>query len=735
MNKFFILSFLISISIHINAADDIISLNRLSAPIVFDGKVDDAAWQSIEPLDVVMNVPDFKGEMTETTEIRIAYDDEFVYLSGINLDAEADKIMANTKKRDALSPSTDWFGIIIDSFNDKENACAFFTTPTGLRMDAQVVNDGLGRSPINISWNNFWDVRTTQDDKGWYVEMRIPFSSIPFNPTDDNITMGMTAWRYIARKGEVHVYPDVSPDFGEWSTWRPSLTQEFGLKDIHPKKPFYIIPYALTGLEHKNELNSAETSYLSESNFKKEIGLDIKYGINNNWNVDLSLNTDFAQVEVDDQQVNLTRFSLFFPEKRLFFQERSGVFNFNLDRTNQLFYSRRIGIDEDGDQQRILGGARIVGRAGGWDLGLINMQTHDNDVQNGENFTVLRAKSQIFNPTSDAGFLLTNRVGLDGSYNTAYGLDASINLFEQNFLYFRWAQTFDNDVEGENELFSLDPSFMKIWLSRRANRGFSYGISYSFAGKNFNPELGFQQRTNYQRFGNRTQYTFAPKNSKVFRHGFTSGGVAHWNKDSGKLESLFWRLGWSVFWNNNMNLSVAYRPRVENLVESFDLSDDVIIPVGDYSFNSVEVQFTSPSTIPFFVVSTFEKGDFYDGNINKMSLAPNWAINSSLELSATYEYNKANFDNRGQEFEVHLIGLRTLYMFSTKVSLAAFLQHNSLDKNYGGNIRFRYNPSEGNDLFIVYNDDLNIKRDRFDPILPVSNQRQILVKYSYTFRL
>ena len=715
------------------SADDLFTLNRLSSPINFDGKVDEEVWQSIEPLPLIMGYPDFKGTMTEETEIRIAYDENYVYVSGVNYDSNASKIMANTKKRDAMIPSTSYFGIIIDSFNDKENACAFFTTPTGIRMDAQVINDGLGRNPVNVSWNNFWDVKTSQDEKGWYAEMRIPFTSLPFSPQGDQVTMGMTVWRYIARKGEMHIFPEVSPDYGDWSTWRPSLTQEVEMTGVKTSKPLYITPYVLGGLVQKNDLSEAGNGYVLDNNFRQELGLDIKYGINNNWNLDLSINTDFAQVEVDDQQVNLSRFSLFFPEKRLFFQERSGVFNFNMDRTNQLFYSRRIGLDSDGNQQRILGGARVVGRSGLWDFGVINMQTHDNDVQDGENFTVLRAKSQIFNPTSDAGILITNRVGIDGSYNTAYGLDASINFSGQDFLNIRWAQTFDGDVEN-NTPFSLDPSFLKIWLTRNVNRGFSYGLSGSFAGKNFNPGLGFQQRENYLRFGNRTQYTFAPENSKIFRHGFDSGGVAHWNKETKEIESLSWRMGWNIFWNNNMSLRASYRPRIENLPESFDLSDEVTIPAGRHDFGSTQIEFTSPGTNSFFTSIGFETGTLYDGDYSKIEIAPNWAVNSSLELTATYEYNNADYEQRNQYFRAHLLGIKALYMFSTSTSVAAFVQYNSLDATYGGNFRFRYNPSEGNDLYIVYNDDLNIRRDRFEPELPFSNQRQILVKYSYTFR-
>ncbi|MEE9373867.1 MAG: DUF5916 domain-containing protein [Saprospiraceae bacterium] len=713
--------------------EDPLTLTKLSSPITFDGIVDEEVWETIDPVPLIMAYPNFNGEMTEKTEIRIAYDENYVYLSGKNYDSAHDKIMANTKKRDALSSSTCYFGIIIDSFNDKENACAFFTTPTGLRLDAQVINDGLGRNPINVSWNNYWDVKTSKDEKGWYVEMRIPFTSLPFRPSGDQVKMGMTVWRYIARKGEMQIFPKVSPDYGDWSTWRPSLTQEVSMNGIKTSKPLYITPYVLVGLDQKQSLSDSENGYIQKRNIKKEIGIDIKYGINNNWNIDVSINTDFAQVEVDDQQVNLSRFSLFFPEKRLFFQERSGVFNFGMDRSNQLFYSRRIGLDSDGNQQRILGGARLVGKSGAWDFGLINMHTHDNDVQNGENFTVLRAKTKIFNPTSDAGILITNRIGLDGAYNTSYGLDASINLVGQDFLNIRWAQSFDGNLENNNP-FSLDPSFLKILLSRNTNRGFSYGLSASFAGKDFNPGLGFQQRENYFRLGNRTQYSFAPKDSKIFRHGFSSGGVIHWNKDSKEVESLFWRMGWNINWNNNMKVEISYRPRIENLQESFNLSDDVTIAAGRYDFGTTKIQFTSPGTNKLFTSVELEFGKLYDGNFTKIETSPSWSVNSSFELTASYEYNKAHFVSRDEIFKAHLFGLKALYMFSTKLSIATFIQYNSLDETFGGNFRFRYNPSEGNDLYIVYNDNLNINRSRFEPALPLSNQRQVIVKYSYSFK-
>ena len=211
--------------------------------------------------------------------------------------------------------------------------------------------------------------------------------------------MGITLQRKVARKTERLVYPPV-PSIANWAFLKPSLAQKIVLEGIHPQKPLYITPYGLSGLGQTFDLNEAGTSYPLENDAKGELGVDLKYGLTNNLTLDLSLNTDFAQVEADDQQVNLTRFSLFFPEKRQFFQERAGVFDFRTGGLSRLFHSRRIGLNDDGEPVRLLGGARLVGRAGRWDVGLLDMQTADSEALPSENFGVLRVRRQVFNAYS-----------------------------------------------------------------------------------------------------------------------------------------------------------------------------------------------------------------------------------------------------------------------------------------------------------------------------------------------
>ncbi len=731
MNKlWFIIFFWASVG---HATDDVITAYKLEQPINFDGWVEDDEWGHIPMLTFEMQLPDEGGRPTQLTEARVAYDDDYVYLSGRLYDDDAANMMANTKKRDAVSGSTQFFGLILDSYNDNENALAFFTTPTGIRWDGAVANDAVGRNPMNISWNTFWDVKVQRSDEGWFTEIRVPFSSLGFEDQGGDVTMGMISFRYIPRTNELDMYPLMPPDFGEFSAWRPSLAQDFLFKGIKRKKPFYITPYVLGGFSSINSLTEDESTYVNENSFLRQVGGDVKLGLSRGWTLDLSVNTDFAQVEADDQQVNLTRFSLFFPEKRLFFQERAGIYNFSFGSRDQLFYSRRIGIN-DGEQQSIIGGARVTGRSGLWDIGLISMQTADQGELKGENLSVIRMKREVFNDRSDAGFLITHRTDFDGSYNFNYGLDAVIEVFDEHMVTMRYAQTFDSDIK--NGLFDIDASKMWLSFSTQRQRGFSHGTSISRAGKNFLPELGFQQRDNYTRFGNRTAYNwFLKGDSKMFSHGFQSGGTIHWGNDTDKIESLRWRIGYEVNMKNGWQLEARFRPQIENLVEDFSLSDNVTIPAGDYNFMSYEVEVTSPMTTSFSWSAEASHGAFYDGVRTSLSLAPVFNLSSSVELSAAYEYNRASFDNRQEELDFHLLRLKSLFMFDTKLSLAALVQYNNQSKTFLGNVRLRYNPSEGNDLFIVYNDDLNSDRFRESPTLPTTNQRSLQLKYSYTFRL
>ena len=432
---------------------------KITGQIVLDGLSNEPAWEGIESLPMVMHAPTFGIPPTEKTEVLIGYDDDYLYMAGRLYVSDPSFVQSTSKKRDFMGGNCDWFGLILDTFNDNENAVGFFTTPAGLRFDFTVFNDAQGEFPVNISWNTFWDVKTAVTDEGWFVEMRVPFTSLRFQEIDGEIVMGLIVWRWIPKKNEQLIYPAIPPDWGMWSAWKPSLAHEIVLRDIPRRNPLYIAPYVLGGHGRSNELNDEETAYVRQDEAEFELGLDLKYGLTRNLTLDVTVNTDFAQVEADDQMVNLTRFSLFFPEKRLFFQERSSNFEFNLGGPQQLFYSRRIGLHDD-KPVRIYGGLRVVGRLGAWDVGLLNMQTAKTEESCPENFGVLRVRRQVINPNTYIGGIVTSRLGDDGSYNVVYGLDGIFKLFGVDYLKAHWAQSFQHSLE--NDPLSFTPTRWSI---------------------------------------------------------------------------------------------------------------------------------------------------------------------------------------------------------------------------------------------------------------------------------
>ncbi len=727
----FFFSCFLTFSLH---GGDGIAVDKISSSFVFDGKIGEEEWGDIAPVELTVQTPVHRGKPSQHSVIKLGYDENYIYLSGALYDNEAHKILANTKLRDGGDESTEWFGLVIDSYNDKQNALSFFTTPTGSRFDAAILNDANGRNPMNLSWNNFWDVKTEVTDEGWFAEMRIPFSSLQYQIIDGEVTMGITIWRYIARNNELQICPDISPDLGEMAGFRPSQAKEYVFKNVRQKKPFYITPYVLGGYSNVNELNTNGTEYIGSDELIRNVGLDVKYGITNNYTLDLSVNTDFAQVEADDQQINLTRFSLFFPEKRLFFQERSGIFDFGFGSRNNLFYSRRIGIDDSGNTIPILGGARLTGRSGGLDVGLISMQTRGTDDLLSNNYSVLRLKKQVINENSQVGFLLTNNVDTDGGFNTVYGFDSSIRLFRDDFLTVKFAQSVTSGIE--TDMLSADPSLFWISMSTRQQSGFIYAASLSRLGEDFDSGIGFIERTNYTRVGKRFGYNWFPdESSKIFRHGPTLRGASWWDNETNTYNSAFYGLGYNMQFKNGVFIEIGSRIQYDDILESFELADVAEVPVGKYFYPSGQIEFGTRTGKPYIIRGEVSSGKFYDGYRNSIQLSPAYNISSTVGLTATYEMNDISFQNREQAFVSHIARIKAQFMFSTKFSISSFIQYNSLDRLYLGNIRLRYNPKEGNDLFIVYNSDLNQNRSILDPRLPVTNQSSILVKYSYTFTL
>ena len=705
---------------------------KLSGKITFDGVPDEEAWLQIPPLKLTMHTPFFGNEPTEASTVKIAYDNEYFYVSGILKYNDVSTIRAVSKKRDYTTLSTDWFGVIIDTFNDRKNAVGFFTNPNGLRSDATAKNDVSGKDDdLNFSWNTFWDIKTVINKNIWYAEFRIPFSSLRFQVLDGRTNMGIIILRYIAAKSEMITFPSVSPDY-PFAYWKPSLSSIVSFEGLKPVNPVYITPYITSGISQSNEL--IENSYKSKSTPKFDAGLDAKYSVTNNLTMDLTLNTDFAQVEADDQKINLSRYSLFFPEKRVFFLEKDDVFDFSFLGGNNLFYSRRIGI-YDGKPVRIYGGARLTGRVNKWDLGILDMQTAPFENNSGENLGVIRTKRTVINQNSFVGGMITSRLGMNGSYNMAYGVDGQFRVTGDEYLTVKMAQTFEND--SINKLFNLSPTRLLFRWDRRNQNGFGYDFFYTYSGVSYNPGIGFETKENYQGFRAILQYGWLPdENARIRYNKISLTGYNYWNTATGLQETSTGALTWWFEAKNGSFGSIYGTWYQEDLADTLTLGNiHTYVPSGRFSFSNITFQYNTSVSNELSGIFLADAGSFYDGWKVSLFASPLLIIGSGLSLGLTYNLDYVSFSSRNMKFTNHIVGLKGLLTLTTKTSLSAFVQYNTAIDKVMSNIRFRYNPREGNDFYLVYDEGLNTNIRREFPTLPHSFGRTILLKYTYTFRL
>ncbi len=710
---------------------------RLTGPVTLDGPSDEPAWQAIEPLPLVTQSPYFGNPPSEATEVRLAHDDEFIYLAGRLWDDPED-IRGFSLKRDELAPYNDYFGIILDTFNDNENALAFFTTPAGIRLDFTIANDAQpvdpDDAPLNLSWDTFWDAAVTTTAEGWFAELRIPLSSLRFDDSGDEVVMGVLIWRNIASIPEVDIFPAVDMTRGDWSSFTPSRGQDMVFRNLHSHRPVYLTPYLLGGEGITHELNDPETAWLRDRTRTREAGLDLKYCLTGNLTLDVTLNTDFAQVEADDQQVNLTRYSLFFPEKRRFFQERSSNFTVNLGGNQSLFYSRRIGLYE-GEKIPILGGVRLVGRLGRWDVGALTMQTAESSELPSENFGVMRLRRQIFNENSYLGGIVTSRIGTDGSRNLTWGLDGIIRVFGDDYLNLNLARTSERGTECG--VLATDPWWLSLLWERRRQKGFFYSGSVARSGAAFNPAAGFMMLEDYREIRAAVGHGWiaADERAPFIQSSITGSGMIMANDSDGSLRTGEFTLTGTALTSSAWAFGAGVKTATENLDDEFELADDIIVPVGRYSFGLFEGYILSPGGRLMSANLIFTAGGYFDGRRISLTCVPTWSVSEYLNLQGFYQLNRADFPDRDQAFAAHIARLRLQLTFSTRLSLLSFVQYNSAADVLVANLRLRYNPREGTDLYLVYNEGLNTDRLAEVPPRPFTGDRTLMLKYACTFIL
>jgi hypothetical protein len=734
---FLILSVILLIGFNVFGQDGV-QIKPLSGEINIDGKVEEPAWKLSTDFPLTMHFPVYNNLPTEKNEVYITFDDEYLLVGAILYYEDISNIVSTSKKRDEESENSDSFGILLDTYNDNENALGFFTMPSGLKIDYSVSNDGQGGGPgggdsKNYTWNSFWDIKTITTENAWHVEMRIPFSSLRFQSANDITRMGLIVTRNISHSNEIDTWPAIDTKYGQGANLRPSLAKTVVFEGIESRNPVYIAPYVIGGTTQNFELDEAGNEYVKNSEPDFTGGLDVKYNLNNNLTLDFTVNTDFAQVEADDEQVNLTRYSLFFPEKRLFFQERSGIFSYELGGPQDLFYSRNIGIAR-GEPVDILGGVRLVGRLGKWDVGFLNMNTTKFNGNPAENFGVARLRKQVINESSYVGGMITSRVDFEGNYNVAYGLDGIFKITDVDYATIKLAQSQDNSIDSE--VLSLNPAFFSFELQRRAEKGFLYEGKYAYWGNDFTPASGFIFINNIHELRGTLGYGWFPgEKSPIFKYSFENDLEMTKRIGDGKIETMEIATQFKMDLKTGYGMFLSLGYKQEGLLHDFRLPNNIVVSAGDYKFWGFNSHFNTPRTKKVVADFGFDAGGFYDGNQFSASVESDFNLSTSLQLSATYQLDKVKFPNRNQQFTNNIARVKATYMLNTKLSVSSFIQYNELDNILLTNFRLRYNPSDGNNLYLVLNDLRNA--DKSDPTieLPPYLNRTILLKYTHTFRL
>jgi hypothetical protein len=706
-------------------AQEPLELTRLTGPVTIDGRPDEAAWLAIRPLPLTMYLPVFGGMPTQRTEIRVAYDDDYFYAAGWFYDTEPSGIRINSLYRDRWN-GDDALAIYIDAFNDNRNAKWFGVTPAGMRFDVLVSDDG---ATLNGSWDTFWDAASTITGEGWFTEVRIPFSSIGFQVVDNSAVMGLTVTRLVSRLNERVTFPAIDSRF---QFRQPSVAHDVMLTGVRSARPLYVTPYALTGLEQSPVLTADATRFRTDRDLPREVGVDLRYPLSSELTLDLTANTDFAQVEADDQQVNLDRFTLFFPEKRRFFQERSELFDFVMGSSGgRLFHSRRIGL-ASGVRVPVLGGARLVGRAGAWEVGLVDMHTGETAATPSENFGVARVRRSVINPYSNVGALVTSRLG-GGARNIAYGVDGDFRVFGNDYLSLRWAQTFDDaDPSG---IGMLDRSQYYVNWRRRTTRGLAYEASSTRSGSAYRPDLGFLPRQDFTTANALANWFILTDDHPVLQRLYPGGlAFSTFRNSDGALESGQYAV-W-VQWDTKAGGGGWIEPKVfiEDVLQPFTIAGEAVIPAGRYTFADLQLALQMATGRRLRSSLDARAGTYFDGTRAQVIVAPTWNVSRNLEIGGDYQLTMLRFAERDQYADIHLARLRLRAALNARASGNVLVQYNSTTDRLAVNFRLRYNFAEGTDLWLVYDEAL--ATDRLENAAgvrePFSASRTLILKYTHT---
>jgi hypothetical protein len=678
---------------------------RASGPITLDGRLDEAAWEGA-PIarDFIQNDPREGQPATYDTEVRMIYDDAALYIGVFAKDDEPDGIIISELRKDFNTGTGDSFQVVIDTFKDERNGYQFAINPAGAKWDAQMANEGR---ESNSNWDGVWDVSARIADDGWYAEMRIPFRTLKFSP-DSEQTWGINFQRRLRRLNENSYWSPIQRIHG---LSRVSMAGTIeGLQGIAPGNNLRVKPYALASA-------SRLAGRPTDGDF--DAGFDVKYGITSGLTWDFTVNTDFSQVEADEQQINLTRFSLFFPEKRDFFLENSGIFQFGVasgggggggGRQNPsqdmiLFFSRQIGLSTDGTAIPILGGTRLTGRAGGVSIGALNIQQRGEGASPSANFTALRVRRDLLSQ-SDVGVMLLNKETSGPHFNRVVGADANFRFFQNFDVNFAGAKTFSPDVAN---VAAGDDWYSKSSFNYNSNR-LAFRGGYQTIGERFNNEMGFVPRRGVNNGELHLGARFRP--NWRWTRGWLRETYPHWQVENfarrgGGLESRYMDWHWPVTFHNSTFIEVGVNPNIEVIRNAFPINSrrNINVLPGRYEFNEYFLLANTNAAAPIAFNTRYSIGDFYDGYRRGYSVGSTVRANQHFNVSANVQYNDIELPQGA--FTTTLITGRVNYFLNTKVFLNALLQYNTDARQWSSNVRFNVIHRPLSDIFLVYNERRN----------------------------
>lgn len=675
-----------------------------TAPAI-DGEVlNDAIWQAIEPFgDLTQVQPNFGRPASEKTEIRIAYTKETFYLSVVCYDSRPDELVVSDARRDADLDNTDAFLFILDTYKDGQNGFIFGTNSLGVEYDGQVDNEGQGNfnanrqqggtiGGFNLNWDASFEVRTKVGDFGWSAEFAIPVRTLRFQAGKD---WGINFRRNIRKSNEIVYW---SPLPLGLDLKRLSLAGTLTGLDLPSPGNLKLIPYVLGRMDNDYTMVDSKNEYTAE------VGGDVKFSVTPSLTLDLTYNTDFAQVEVDDQQINLDRFNLFFPEKRPFFLENAGLFSVGSPGEVDLFFSRRIGIGENGSVVPIIGGARLSGKLNRTNVGLLSMWTEDVQEEGIEenNFTVARVNHE-FKGRSALGAVFINRQGLqsDDNYNRTIALDGKLGLGKKARISGFFAKTKDPNDTINAHSYKLQADYnWNNWELRAA---------YTEVGQGFNPEVGFLLRSSFRKPEGLVLYHLRPKNqnAKILEYRPHISYRGYWNfkgfQETGFLHvDNHWEYknGMEIHTGVNFTKEGVLDPLIDG-VEPFEISEGVIVEPGTYDHIESQIVFFTNMSKPLSINLRSVIGGSFGGTKYVESITGRLRLGDKFNAELGLQYN--NFQLPVGNFTANILRSQLSYAFKPNIYIQGLVQHNTTDKLWATNVRFGWLQQANTGLFLVWN--------------------------------